>query len=308
MSKFSMFLRSGREKNSNLELIYNNIIGALGSAFTNAKLVQIEMLAYAKAIHEITLLVNEHINNIYLPTKFTYNLHKLAKELNIDFLSPQEQLEFISILLPFSANTANLVNIDVALRQLSPLFYNKIWINSQITKKSKSGWVEFQPYIDSNKKQAYTIDGTDSYWYSSLMQLRVQLNPIPVQNINYKTELRKITAFLNYVLPSYCNYNIIQHKGFILGGTDFKGSLLNGTNCVMQIKNSGISGVVVLGSNGYANFISSNLNTSILDINQNIAIIGSTHKGMFSITSLISSNTIQYFDPLAVAESAVLKF
>lgn len=121
---FCMTKSSGISVNNDLHQIYQDILANMGSVYQNSQYVQVELLAYAKAILSQKLLLQEDINNRYQPLSMTYNLQEQVNKYNLGFLrSTFEQRQMLKFLYSASTQPQNIQNIDANIRILAPTIY-----------------------------------------------------------------------------------------------------------------------------------------------------------------------------------------
>jgi hypothetical protein len=115
---------SGISANNDLHQIYQDILANLGSLYKDSLYVQVELLAYAKAIYSQKLLLQEDLNNRYQPLSMTYNLKDQINKYNLGFLrSSFEQRQMLKLLYSASTIPQNIQNIDATIRILAPTIY-----------------------------------------------------------------------------------------------------------------------------------------------------------------------------------------
>jgi hypothetical protein len=119
--KFSQYFRTGSERNTELELIYQDLLGSLGSGYADNTMVAQEIFAYAKAIQYFKNQSQEHLNNQYFPLKFTFNLESECKKYNLNFLkSDYEKRLFLSLIKGMQSTPINIPVLKILLSTLCP--------------------------------------------------------------------------------------------------------------------------------------------------------------------------------------------
>ena len=226
MSRYTFYMRSGSSRNSELELIYNDLLTNMGSAYSDNTLtqtfVQTEIFAYAKAIYFLHQQVKEVKNNNLYGGKLTYNLAQAVKDYNIEFLrSDCEKLLFISLIQATQSTAINEKSLTTILKALAPISFISLYVNDTSDEIMEPNYIQttekglIQPYDTYYYTNGFSIPGgidwtqypmlgytSGSMFSSSMNVYRIIVKK--TEQFNY--EIQKITAFLNVILPSYIGF------------------------------------------------------------------------------------------------------
>jgi len=253
--KFSQYFRTGSQRNTKLELIYQDLLGSLGSSYVDNTSISQEIFAYAKAINYFQNQAQEHLNNQYFPLKYTFNLQNEISKYNLGFLrSEYEQRLFLSLIKSSVSQAINLNSLTVILSALCPNTFSGIFLNST----SNQIWCpNYQSYNSGIQKPldvalaangGLSITGGPSWTYnetqnymSTIDTYRIGVKNVPgftdlTRGSSFKYDLLKMTTLLNIILPACINYNFCVLKsgattGIILGGQEI---IITGTSTINQ--------------------------------------------------------------------------
>lgn len=219
-------MRSGSSSNHELELIYNDLLTSMGSAYSDntqaQTLVQLEIFAYAKAIYFLHQQVKEARNNSLFGSKLTYNLDEEVKNYNIEFLkSDSEKLLFIALIQSCQSLAINEKSLTTILKTLAPISFLSLYTNNTSNEVFEPNYILYteggltQPYDGFFATYGYSINNGVSWTQAPMLGYRkgstynssMNIYRINVQKTEqFSYEIQKITAFLNVVLPAYISF------------------------------------------------------------------------------------------------------